>query len=87
MRVLEYSRDLPIIMAVFRKSYIIAYAKEDGMDVSLFMDVLLPNLHRFQDIYFYLNQSSSLPFILYFIKQNQPPTPDTGQTCAALRHR
>ena len=73
-RVLEYSRDLPVIVAIVRKSYNLRYDKEEGINVSLIMDVLLPNIHRFQDMYFHLNQSSSLPPILHFIKQNRPPT-------------
>ncbi|RXW12057.1 hypothetical protein EST38_g13797 [Candolleomyces aberdarensis] len=71
---LKYSRDLPLIVAVVRKSYNITHDKEEGMNVSLIMDVLLPNLHRFQDMYFHVNQSSSLPSILRFIENNRPPT-------------
>ncbi|KAJ3520119.1 hypothetical protein NMY22_g12888 [Coprinellus aureogranulatus] len=75
-RILEYSQGLPITVAVVRKNYNIRYDKEESMNVSLYMDILLANLHRFQDMYFHLNQSSSLPSILHFVKQNRPPTLD-----------
>lgn len=71
---LRYSRDLPVVVAVVRKSYNIMYDKEEGMNVSLILEVLLQNLHRFQDMYFHLNQSSSLPSILHFIQRNRPAT-------------
>ena len=71
---LQYSRDLPLVVAVVRKSYNITHDKEEGINVSLIMDVLLSNIHRFQDMYFHVNQSSSLPSILRFIQNNRPPT-------------
>ena len=72
LTLLKHSRNLPVSVAVVRKSYNIMYDKEEGINVYLYMDVLLRNLHRIQDLYFHVNQSSSLPSIIKFIQRHRP---------------
>lgn len=63
---IQRSKDLPLILAVVRKDYNTASDLQEGINVSLFMDIILANLHRFNDIYFHVCKSSSLPSIARF---------------------
>ncbi|TFK28334.1 hypothetical protein FA15DRAFT_701220 [Coprinopsis marcescibilis] len=69
---IQRSRDLPLILAVVRKTYNVPYDTQEALNVSLFMDVIECHLKRFHDIYFHLSQSSSLPLISRF--RYQPRT-------------
>ncbi|EAU83832.1 hypothetical protein CC1G_09501 [Coprinopsis cinerea okayama7 len=68
---IQRSKGHPLILAVVRKDYNVVQDLQEGMNVSLFMDVILANLNRFNDIYFHLHHSSSLPSIAQF--RYQPP--------------
>lgn len=60
------SGDLPLILAVVRKDYNITQDLQEGLNVSLFLDVIFANLVRFNDVYFHVHHSSSLPSIAQF---------------------
>lgn len=60
------SGDLPLILAVVRKDYNITQDLQEGMNVSLFLDLVFANLGRLNDVYFHVHQSSSLPSISRF---------------------
>ena len=65
---LKKSRHLPIVVAIVRRSYDLGYDANKRWRVAAVMDVLGRNLHRFQDIYFHVNQSSSLPLMTGFFQ-------------------
>ncbi|KAH6903252.1 hypothetical protein BKA70DRAFT_1433764 [Coprinopsis sp. MPI-PUGE-AT-0042] len=69
------SGDLPLILAVVRKDYNVTHDLEEGMSVSLFLEVIFANLERFNDVYFHVHQSSSLPSISRF-RYHQPAHPN-----------
>lgn len=78
---LKRSRQLPIVVAIVRRSYDGGYDPNERWRVAAVMNVLARNLHHFQDIYFHVTQSSSLPPMSTFFQSTAPHLVSIAMHC------